>query len=263
MLPCLLAIPALVAPAAPQESPKVQAALVAEHETLAPGKTAWIGIRMEIEPGWHTYWKGRNTTGTPPIIRWKLPQGYKVGEVLWPGPKRYIAYGDSLDHVHEGKVLLMAPLEVPADAQPGTRIELEAECMFVVCQDICLMEKSRHTLSLKVGESDPKPGPAAKLFEQTRKALPVPLEKAEGVKARVEKSSLVIEAPDAQRISFFPAEDSAETPEVLTEGEVQGGILRVTLEPTPEARRVKGVAEVVPKGSREGVFVSIDLEIPE
>jgi DsbC/DsbD-like thiol-disulfide interchange protein len=257
-----LAVPAMVAAVPQEEAPKVRATLVAEHETVAPGQTAWVGVQMEIEKGWHTYWNGRNQTGTPPIIKWKLPEGFKAGDIQWPGPTRYIAY-DSLDHIHEGRVLLMVPIEVPASAKPGSRVELSAQCMFVVCKEVCLMERASPSLTLAIAQPNgtPKPTPAAKDFEKARAALPVPLAKAEGVKARVEKGVLVIEAPDAQRVSFFPAEDSAETPEILTQGEAKGPTLRVTLVPTPQARRVKGVAAVLRKDSKQPTFVTIDLDV--
>lgn len=258
-----LLVPALVAALPQEEAPKVKATLVAEHEAVAPGQTAWVGVRMEIEKGWHTYWNGRNQTGTPPIIKWKLPEGFKAGEVQWPGPTRYIAY-DSLDHVHEGRVLLMVPIEVPAAAKPGSRVEVSAQCMFVVCKEVCLMERASPSLTLTIAEpgGTPRPTAAAKDFETARAALPVPIAKADGVKARVEKGVLVVEAKDAQRVSFFPAEDSAETPEILTQGEAKGPVLRVSLVPTPQARRVKGVAEVVRKDSKQPTFVTIDLEVP-
>ena len=37
-------------------------------------------------PGWHTYWKFPGDAGIPTELKWKLPPGWKVGEIQWPIP---------------------------------------------------------------------------------------------------------------------------------------------------------------------------------
>jgi DsbC/DsbD-like thiol-disulfide interchange protein len=248
----------------PQKQPHIRAALVSEHDTLIPGKTSWIGLDLSIEKAWHTYWNGRNETGTPPAVKWSVPPGFKVGEAPWPAPRRYILNGDTLDHIYEDRVLLMVPLEVPADAKPGTKVEIKAACTFVVCQDVCVMEKAALALTLTVGElkAEPKKSAAAAQFEKARKSLPVPMRDAPGVTAKVEGSMLVVTAKGAAKVSFFPFEDSAGTPNLLKEGETKGERLSVALEPSESAGRVRGVVEAKGGQLKEPVYVSVDLEVP-
>jgi thiol:disulfide interchange protein DsbD len=242
-----------------EDDERLAAAVVSEAATLTPGTTNWIGLEMVIEPGWHTYWNGRNDTGTPPNVKWTLPEGYKVGDLKWPAPKRYTLPGESLDHVYEGKVLLMAPLEVPASAKAGDTVEIKAACTFVVCKQMCVMEKASPTLTVKVGDS---PGKLSPKFEAARKTLPVPLKDARGVSAKVGGGTLTVEAKGAERVSFFPYEESASTPKLLEQGEAKGDKLTVSVEPSKESRRVRGVVEARGGTFREPMYVELDLELP-
>ena len=52
-----------------------------------------------------------------------LPAGYKAGEMLWPAPARHVSNGGLLDHVYEGRAMILLPVEVPADAKPRVKKE--------------------------------------------------------------------------------------------------------------------------------------------
>lgn len=243
----------------PDGDEHIAATLVSENATLIPGKTNWIGLEMVIEPGWHTYWNGRNDSGTPPVVKWTVPEGYKVGEIRWAPPARYKMAGDMLDHVYEGRVLLMVPLEVPAGAKAGDSVEIKAACTFVVCQQMCVMEKADATLRLSVGDS---PGKLNPRFEAARKRLPVAMKDAKGVTAKVEGGALVVEAKGAERVAFFPYEESAATPKLLEQGEAKGEKLAVSVEPSKASRRVRGVVEARGGTLKEPLYVELDLELP-
>ena len=47
-----------------------------------------------MAPGWHTYWKFPGDAGIPTELKWKLPPGWKVGEIQWPIPLKLIEPGD-------------------------------------------------------------------------------------------------------------------------------------------------------------------------
>lgn len=247
-----------------EKRPHIRATLLNQHHTVTPNSTAWIGLELDIDKDWHTYWPGRNETGTPPAVKWNLPAGYKVGEFLWPAPKRYVQGGDTLDHVYEGRVLLMAPLEVPASAKPGEKVQIKAACTFVVCQDVCLMEKASPTLTLIVsdGWSSSTVPPHAKRFTEARERVPVPLKDAKGVSAKVENGKLLVEAKGAAKVMFYPYEDSVATPALLKEGEVKGERLTLTLQPEDAPARIRGVVEAQGGALKQPVFVDVDLEVP-
>ena len=64
---------------------QVRAELVAHApQGIAPGQPVWLGLAIEHQPHWHTYWKNPGDSGLPTTLQWELPAGVKAGEVEWP-----------------------------------------------------------------------------------------------------------------------------------------------------------------------------------
>jgi DsbC/DsbD-like thiol-disulfide interchange protein len=247
-----------------RQATHVTISLVSEQEALVPGQTAWLGLDMQIEKGWHTYWPGLNDTGTPISLEIKGPEGFRVGEIVWPAPRRLAAPGNELDHVYEARVLLMVPVEVPKDAKPG-KVTFTADAKWLVCSALCLAEQGAAALDIPVvapGEK-PNPSPAAALFTQARKRVPTPLKPDSPAKARVDGRTLVVEAPGAGHLSFLAADGSTPMPRLFKQGESSQGKLTIDLEPDSKDAKpyVKGIIEVQTKGEKEPAFYSVNLPV--
>ena len=65
----------------------VEAELIAEKAAFQAGKPATVGLRLRMEPQWHTYWKNPGDSGLPTKIEWVLPEGWKAGPIQWPYPQ--------------------------------------------------------------------------------------------------------------------------------------------------------------------------------
>src|SRR5882672_1857647 len=88
LLLALAALAALGAGAAPTvKTEHVEAELVADKSAAQPGKPLLVGLKLRMEPQWHTYWKNPGDSGLPTKIQWILPEGWKAGEILWPYPQ--------------------------------------------------------------------------------------------------------------------------------------------------------------------------------
>src|ERR1700744_2344454 len=118
---------------AQDRAPKVEARLVAEG-TVAPGGSVWVALEEKIAPGWHTYWINPGDAGAATDIQWTLPPGWKAGAIEWPRPKR-LPVGPLMDYGYEGKLWLLVPIPVPADAKPGEGVTLQAKASWLVCQN--------------------------------------------------------------------------------------------------------------------------------
>ena len=66
--------------------PHVNVSLVSEFASLQPGKPAWVGLRFQLEKGWHVYWANPGDSGEPPKVEWQLPPGFKAGDLQFPFP---------------------------------------------------------------------------------------------------------------------------------------------------------------------------------
>src|SRR2546421_4436166 len=112
MSPCrtsfalLLALASFATAAAPMvKTEHVEAELVAERASLQPGKPALVGLKLRMEPQWHTYWRNPGDSGLPTKIKWHVPEGWKVGDIQWPFPQN-LPVGPLMNYGYEDEVVL-------------------------------------------------------------------------------------------------------------------------------------------------------------
>ena len=147
----------------------VKASLLAETDGVRPGQPLTVGIRLEMEKGWHTYWRNPGDAGLPTRVKWDLPEGLTGGEILWPFPVRF-STGPVRSYGYEREVLLLVEIRVPPSLGPG-EVRLSGRVDWLECQEACLPGKADVTLALPVRASV-APGPHAPLFAQARRRLP-------------------------------------------------------------------------------------------
>ncbi|RZJ98092.1 MAG: thiol:disulfide interchange protein [Brevundimonas sp.] len=137
----------------------------------APGGTAIVAVRQDIQPGWHTYWRNPGDSGGATTLQWALPTGVRAGEIVWPLPARQ-RLQSLVNYGYEGVVYLPVPVEIPADARPGTALSLSVKALFLVCSaEMCVPDELTLKLDLPIREGaapqDTKHGAAiARILEQ-------------------------------------------------------------------------------------------------
>jgi thiol:disulfide interchange protein len=238
----LLALAAFVsfaAPAAAQidSAPKVQARLIAENGEVAPGGTITIALEEDIREGWHTYWQNSGEAGAPTTIDWTLPQGWHVGAIEWPYPKRLPA-GPLMQYGYDGKPWLLMPLTTPKDAKPGDVVTLKGHANWLVCsKTLCVPEDQMVSVQVAV-VADPAPPYATVLqdFQAARALVPVPSPWAARFVRKDQALDLYLAAPklSPKEAVFYPFEQgfikgSAEQ----KLGQADGGIV---LQMTPDTK---------------------------
>jgi len=220
-----------------------------------------------MDEGWHIYWNGRNDTGYPPALTLDLPPGFRVGEIQWPAPSRYISPGEILDHVYALDVALLVPVHAPADLPPGRPVTLRGLAEWLICSNACIPESARVELTLPVVAAaepvaDAAPSAAnaaaagprvdtaavetAEVFARARARLPVPLSTA-GPTVRLEwrDRELRVHADGARGLSYFPGERSARLAHPIKDAETDGDRLILRFDPEDGTELLaSGVLEV-------------------
>lgn len=151
-------------------TPHSSARLVAETRAIVPGQPVTVGLRIELDRGWHTYWANPGDAGTGATLDWQLPAGFAADTIQWPVPKR-IPYPPLMSYAYEGVVLLPVKITPPADLTPGTDVHLQAAARWLVCQDECLVAGDTLALDLPVAEQT-EGSRWADEFARTRTLLP-------------------------------------------------------------------------------------------
>src|SRR5213592_4494848 len=109
----------------------VKAELLADATAVVPGKPFTAGLLLRMVPAWHTYWKFPGDAGIPTEINWKLPDGWKVGEIQWPIPLKLNEPGDIQIYGYHDEVLLMQEITPPSAVNDPT-VRLTADASWLV-----------------------------------------------------------------------------------------------------------------------------------
>ena len=147
----------------------VKAELLADTNAIVPGKPFTIGLLLRMAPGWHTYWKFSGDAGLPTEIKWKLPPGWKVGEIQWPIPLKTTDPGDIQTYGYQDEVLLVQEIAPPAAVSDST-VKLVAEANWLVCEKICIPGNA--SLELELPRSTTSAPANAEIFARYRRLLP-------------------------------------------------------------------------------------------
>lgn len=163
-LTLLLALPA--AAAADPLPPGLETA-----ELLPPYRTeagSWMtALRLELAPGWKTYWRSPGDSGVPPRFDWTGVTNLDRAQTHWPRPEVIDSAGERTLGYHDALVL---PIEL-APAAPGRAPAGRVEIELGLCLNVCV--PADLTLALPQAADSPDPRIAAALAE-----VPVPVEAA-------------------------------------------------------------------------------------
>ena len=147
----------------------VKAELLADTSAIVPGKPFTVGLLLRMAPGWHTYWKFSGDAGLPTELKWKLPPGWKIGDIQWPIPLKTIDPGDIETYGYENEVLLMQEISPPLKVDTSS-VQLAAEANWLVCEKICIPGGATLQLDLAVA---PTSRPAnTDVFARYRRLIP-------------------------------------------------------------------------------------------
>ncbi len=153
---------------------RLKATLLADVDSVAPGVPFTVGLRFELDPGWHVYWRHSGQAGLPPRVSFTSehvavePLDFPAPEVFKESDGLITTYG------YEKDVLLLAPAQV-RELAPGAEAELVASVNVLACATVCIPGKLTLTRRFPV---TPKPSPAdaatLALFSETRARVPRP-----------------------------------------------------------------------------------------
>ena len=118
--------------------------LVKSEQSISKDGEIFIGIRMDMQTHWHTYWKNPGDSGGPLKVIWDLPENVEVSDVIWPAPE-LIPYPPLMTYGYEDFVIFPFKLKFPANEIPSY---INADIDFLICDDICVPERAMINTSL-------------------------------------------------------------------------------------------------------------------
>ena len=96
-------------------APKTRIRLVLSAETARAGDTVWAGLKMDMPPSWHVYWRYGGDAGDPVKITWRLPDGVSAGPIHWPMPEKEVDKAGDFSlttYIYTHQVVLLTPIRL-------------------------------------------------------------------------------------------------------------------------------------------------------
>src|SRR5438094_1649075 len=147
----------------------VRPEFLADTTAIVPGKSFAVGLLLRMAPCWHTYWKFSGDAGLPTELKWKLPPGWKIGDIQWPIPLKTIDPGDIETYGYENEVLLMQEITPPSKIDDSSA-KLSTEANWLVCEKICIPGSATLQLDLPLASTSQPAN--ADVFARHRRLLP-------------------------------------------------------------------------------------------
>jgi DsbC/DsbD-like thiol-disulfide interchange protein len=185
--------------------------LIAEHGSIKASSNFTVGLKFQLEKGWHIYWINPGDAGQPPRVTWDLPAGLSAGEIQWPFPKPLPA-SSLMDFGYEDEVVLLVPMKSDASLKSGGTATLNANLKMIVCHDVCIPGKAAVSLPLSISTAAPTANAATKpLFDEARKKLPQKMPASWKLKLTENEENFRIDAVTGSPVKqafLFPLEDN-------------------------------------------------------
>ncbi|MFN9992681.1 MAG: protein-disulfide reductase DsbD domain-containing protein [Phycisphaerales bacterium] len=242
---------------------RATAKLVKELTQAEPGRTMWLGVQFKMDDGWHLYWPGRNDTGIAPEFKVTLPDGWTLGKARWSAPQRHVSAGNIVDYTYDKEMMVLFPLEVPANVAVGEIAEVSMDASWLVCNDTCIPEKQALKTQIRVGVVGGSKPVATQVdsFAKARAAQPRPISEATGnLITSIKDGALLITAPGCTRIEFMPSIESVPLANASAEGAIDADTLSADLgEPDAGSHGVSGIVALYRGGKRETYWLDLSV----
>ena len=111
------------------------------------GNGAWLraGIEIQLDPGWHTYWRYPGDSGVPPTFDFGGSENVKSVTVLWPAPERFADGAGGHANGYVGDVVFPLRISAKDPAEPSS---LHVKLGYAVCSDLCIPAEANIELTL-------------------------------------------------------------------------------------------------------------------
>jgi hypothetical protein len=158
----------LPARAEERERPLVSARLVADTHEVSAGSAFRLGVRLDIEDGWHVYWRYPGGAGLATAVDFELPEGFVAGELEWPLPIAFTQSEGIPGYGYEDSVVLATRVGVPSTPFPSFATA-RAKISWLACKGVCVLGSAEVEGSLSSLTVDP-------VLEDWNRRLPQPFD---------------------------------------------------------------------------------------
>ncbi|MFG0252284.1 MAG: protein-disulfide reductase DsbD domain-containing protein [Phycisphaerales bacterium JB038] len=186
----------------------VEARIFTGYSAIRPGMELQVAVQFEIKPGWRIYWQNAGDLPAGATqVKLQAPVGFTVGPPLWSGPKARRTAAGLVQYIYDRQALVVFPVKTPEEWAAGDEIELQAEYEWTAENQTTVRGKGTLELVLPLLGVDEPLEESADLTELLNLLAELPAD-AEELEFEIVHTwsgpELLISAPDAELLTFFP-----------------------------------------------------------
>ena len=132
----------------PVETGHAKASLITNLQS-SDQESFYVGVRLQMQDSWHTYWENPGDSGSPFEANWSTDEGVIIENVQWPTPIT-IPYPPLMTYGYEGDIVF--PFQVFRSQETELKT-ISVDFNFLICADICIPESA--SLSLDLSSASP------------------------------------------------------------------------------------------------------------
>ena len=240
--------------------------LVSENSAIDGQAPFWLALEVNLQKGWHSYWKNPGDSGMPLQIEWQLPENFKISKMHWPSPEK-LDKGGLISYGYEDKATFLVEI-TPSGTVQSTSINIGANIRWLACSNmLCQPGEDVVTLEMPIAKACPNETHSA-LFEKARHALPVQAHVVQVHKNNgfIELELQIANSHQITTVQFFPEHkkiiDSSE--ETLLKS-INDNSFRMSLKEhkSMQAEHLKGIAVLHTKDPSAKRSIEIDIPIKQ
>lgn len=168
--------PCFAAASAWQSAEGVRVRLIAAVDQIGQNKDIPLALEIELESGWHTYWRSPGEAGLPPRYDWKASENdannFLAMAYFFPAPHRYTAFGlETIGYKDHVVLPMIATLRKVA-----VSLELKGNLSLLVCSNICVPRN--FDLELKIPEGTGAVAVEKSIIDAAMQTVPAGAEKS-------------------------------------------------------------------------------------
>lgn len=248
-----------------QKTP-VQAALVWGQQEIETGKPVQVVLHLQIQDGWHIYWKNPGRMGLPVEMQWQLPEEWQLAQVDWSRPQFVHTEESGSDPVlfgYEKEAFFLVTFYPPHSWTGREKPELKVQIHWLACSETSCwpgvstadindpLTEHPKTLFDQAQQQIPS-SHIVSISDQTRGrlTLPFPLQEGQSV-VRAEffpnegENGRAMEAPDVgvddHSLAFLPTQEGVLTLQLNDKEGERIHSLAISLQSTPPTAEVSGI----------------------
>ncbi len=187
----------------------VEATLELDRDPAASGEWFRAGVLLEIERGWHVYWRNPGDSGLATELRWEIDDA-ELGALGWPAPEVFRESDGLLTtYGYADSVLFVQPVRL----QPGSEMrQVRAEIEFLVCKVQCIPGRFELVRGLRVAAASvPAAAQSVALFDRFAARVPRPASEDPMLSVQVFYSQSAIRPGDEFRAALVVSPDRLAT----------------------------------------------------